>query len=92
MARRPGRFGERKLVRYQVRGHWRDKDLIRKAAMILARGGADAAYLRREIEYALDPDPEGGGIWRALRRSPLVGLDLNLEREVVPPRAIHFDE
>ena len=88
IARRRGRFGDRKLVRYEVRGRWKDKALIRKAAIILARGGADAAYLRREIEYAIDPDPQGGGIWRALRRSPLVGLDLNLEREFVPPRDI----
>ncbi len=88
MARRRGRFGERKLVYYEVFSSWKDRELMRKAAMILARGGADAAYLRREIEYAIDPDPQRGGIWRALRRSPLVGLDLNLEREVVPPREI----
>ena len=92
MARRRGRFGERTLVQYKVLGHWKDRDLICKAATILARGGADAAYLRREIEYALDPDPERGGIWRALRRSQLVGLDLNLEREVVPLRDINLFE
>jgi hypothetical protein len=88
MARRRGRFGERKLVRYEVLGHRRDKALIRKVAIKLARDGAEAVYLRSEIKYAIDADLQRGGVWRALRRSPLVGADLNLEREFVTGRDI----
>jgi len=38
------------------------------------------------MKQVSDQPPRRGGIWAALRRSPLVGANLNLEREVVPPR------
>jgi hypothetical protein len=35
-----------------------------------------------------DEPPRRGGIWAALRRSPAVGANLDLTREIVPERDI----
>jgi hypothetical protein len=83
------RLVERGISRYEVRGLDKDKQLVRLLAKRLAVDDADAARLRAEIvKQVADQPPTRGGIWAALRRSPLVGADLNLEREVVPPRDI----
>jgi hypothetical protein len=81
------------MARYEVRGLERDKALVRKLAKRLVENSADTERLRREIvrELAREPPPKfltGRDIWEAFRRSPLVGADLNLEREVVPPRDV----
>jgi hypothetical protein len=83
------RLSERGISRYEVRGLAQDKDLVRKLAMRLAANDAQAARLRAEIakEVAVD-QPRVGGLLAALRSSPLVGADLDLEREEVPPRDI----
>src|SRR6266436_66222 len=83
------RLVERGISRYEVRGLDKDKQLVRLLAKRLAVDDADAARLRAEMaKQVADQPPTRGGIWAALRRSPLVGADLNLEREVVPPRDI----
>jgi hypothetical protein len=83
------RLVERGINRYEVRGLDKDKQLVRLLAKRLAVDDADAARLRAEmVKQVADQPPTRGGIWAALRRSPLVGADLNLEREVVPPRDI----
>jgi hypothetical protein len=83
------RLSERGISRYEVRGLAKDKDLVRKLAKRLAVGDAKAARLRIEMLTQVADEPSRrGGIWAALRRSPLVGADLDLEREVVPPRDI----
>jgi hypothetical protein len=88
IARRRGQFGARAIVRYEVWGLRKDRELIRKVAKKLGRGGAEAAYLRREIECAVGTERQRGGLWGALRRSPFVGADLNLEREFTTGRDI----
>jgi hypothetical protein len=83
------RLAERGLARYEVHGLEQDKELIRKLASRLARSDAEVAQLREEMAKAVAERPlSGRQIWEALRRSPLAGADLNLEREVVPPREI----
>ena len=83
------RLAERGITRYEVRGLAKDKELVRKLAKRLAAEDTDAARLRTEVLKRIsDRPPTRGGIWAALRRSPLVGADLNLEREVVPPRDV----
>lgn len=83
------RLAERGISRYEVRGLAKDKELVRKLAKRLAADDANAARLRMEMfKQVADEPPRRGGIWAALRRSPLVGADLNLEREVVPPRDV----
>jgi hypothetical protein len=72
-----------------LRSAWldEDKELVRKLAKRLAVDDSDASRLRAEMaKHVSDQLPTRGGIWAALRRSPLVGANLNLEREVVQPR------
>jgi hypothetical protein len=83
------RLGERGFSRYEVRGLEQDKELVRQLAKRLAANDADAARLRAEmLKQISDEPPRRGGIWAALRRSPAVGADLDLTREVVPERDI----
>jgi hypothetical protein len=83
------RLAEHGISRYEVRGLAKDKELVRKLAKRLVADDAEAARLRTEImKQVSDEPPRRGGIWAALRRSPLVGAELNLEREVVPPRDV----
>src|ERR1700745_4171679 len=83
------RLAERGISRYEVRGLARDKELVRKLAKRLAANDASAVRLRTEmLKQVADEPPRRGGIWAALRRSPAVGADLDLTREIVPERDI----
>jgi hypothetical protein len=81
------------IDRFEVRAPAADKPLIREIARRLAQGDVE---LRREIKRDLtathQPEAGGvsekGGIWRAFRNSPLVGVDIDLERKPLPPRDI----
>ena len=85
------RLAERGVSRYEVRGLTKDKDLVRKLAKRLAADDANAARLRAEILKQVADDPSRrGGIWAALRRSPAVGADLDLTREIVPERDVNW--
>ena len=75
------RLSERGLARFEVLGRDTDRDLIRALARRLAEDGADASRLRAMVGQAVSGDTPGkGGILAALRRSPLVGADLDLAR------------
>jgi hypothetical protein len=90
------RLGERGLARYEVRGLEQDKQLIREIAKRLTANDTAAEQLRAELKCQTgkqDPSATdnnwprtGKDLWDALRRSPLVGANLDLEREVVPIR------
>ena len=83
------RLAERGISRYEVRGLAKDKELVRKLAKRLSADDADAVRLRAEIMKQVSERPSArGGIWAALRRSPAVGADLDLTREIVPERDI----
>ena len=83
------RMRERGLARYEVRGLEKDKGLVREFAKRLAANDAEAERLREAVtKTPADWPRTGKDIWDALRRSPLVGADLNLERELVPPRDV----
>jgi hypothetical protein len=89
IAKHRRRLGERGLGRYEVRGLLQDKELVRKFAKRLATNDAEAARLRTEVSQRIRPHPlVSKDIWDALRRSPAVGADLDLSREVVPERDI----
>jgi hypothetical protein len=71
------------VVRFEVAAPARDKELIRGVARRLSEAGPGAEEVRAELrkltgESFLD---EVGGIWRALRESPLVGADVEFPRE-----------
>lgn len=75
------RLSERGLARFEVLGLSADRELIRSLAHRLAEGSAEAARLRGLVRQTIagEPPPKGG-ILAALRRSPLVGADLDLTR------------
>lgn len=82
------RLAERGLGRFEVRGLETDKELIRGIARRLAANDEEAGALRADLAGrigAAEP-PRVGGILAALRRSPLVGAELDLSREETPGR------
>ena len=75
------RLSERGLARFEVLGLDADRDLIRTLARRLTEAGPEAARLRAAVSRTIAGDPpEKGGILAALRRSPLVGIELDLTR------------
>ena len=81
------RLAQRGLSRYEVRGLADDKELVRDFAKRLAANDRAAAQLRLETAQKLGgKESARGGIIAALRRSPLVGADLHLDREVIAGR------
>lgn len=83
------RLKERGLTRFEVLGREADRDLIRSLARRLTENGPDAARLRVEVNRMVSGSSPGkGGILSALRRSPLVGADLDLGRGHVEGRDV----
>ena len=75
------RLKERGLARFEVLGLAKDRDLIRSLARRLAEDGPEALRLREDVSRTVEGAPQKkGGILAALRRSPLVGADLDLTR------------
>ena len=75
------RLSARGMARFEVLGLDADRDLIRSLARHLAEGGPEAARLRAAVSQTVaGKPPRKGGILEALRRSPLVGTDLELRR------------
>lgn len=75
------RLSERGLVRFEVLGLTTDRDLIRSLARRLAEDGPEASQLRIAVSQTIAGEPpKKGGILAALRRSPLVGADLDATR------------
>ncbi|MEO9062626.1 MAG: hypothetical protein ABI270_11380 [Nitrosospira sp.] len=83
------RLSERGLARFEVLGLDGDRDLIRSLARCLAEEGPEAARIRSAVSCTLSGyAPRTGGIVAALRRSPLVGSDLDLSRSHIEARKI----
>jgi hypothetical protein len=75
------RLTGRGIVRFELQAFEADRDLIRALARKLVEQGPDAGQIRRTVEQVVSGEPRGpGGILAALRRSPLVGADLDLTR------------
>lgn len=83
------RLNERGMARFEVLGLDADRDLIRSLARRLAQGDPQAARLRATVaRSAAGKPPRKGGILAALRRSPLVGAELELTRDRATGRGI----
>jgi hypothetical protein len=83
------RLTKRGIARFEVLGLAADRDLIRSVARRLAEDGPDSARIRAAIGRTISRDPPmRGGILAALRRSPLVGADLEFERSRETSRKI----
>jgi hypothetical protein len=75
------RLKKRGLARFEVLARSTDRELIRSLARRLAEDGAEADQLRAAVAQSMAGEPSRkGGIVAALRRSPLVGADLDLTR------------
>lgn len=75
------RQAQRGIARFEVQAPQADRALLRALARRLADGGPDAAQARATLERLVTGEPPPtGGILAALRRSPLVGADLDLSR------------
>ncbi|GJE16552.1 hypothetical protein [Methylobacterium marchantiae] len=83
------RLTQRGIARFEVVARETDRPLIRSIASRLTEDGPDAARIRTALTDALQGSPEKtGGILAALRRSPLVGSDLELNRDKGAGRGI----
>jgi outer membrane protein TolC len=83
------RLNERGMARFEVLGLDADRELIRSLARQLAENGADATRIRATMRRTISGEPpKKGGILAALRRSPLVGADLDVSRPVTHGRKV----
>ena len=83
------RLNRRGMARFEVLGLDADRELIRSLARRLAENRPDSARIRATVRRAISGEPPNkGGILNALRRSPLVGADLNLKRPVTGGRKV----
>ena len=81
------RLTERGLARFEVMGLASDRALIRSLARRLAKHDAEASRIRTALTTGIAGEPpRKGGILAALRRSPLLGADLDLRRPRVSGR------
>jgi hypothetical protein len=79
----------RGVARFEVLGLDADRELIRSLAKRLAENGADATRIRATVRRTIsDQPPKKGGILAALRRSPLVGADIDIDRSVTHGRKV----
>lgn len=84
-----GRLRRRGLSRFEVIGLDDDRELIRSLAKRLAEKGSEAGRIRAVVSQSIGTGPsKKGGILAALRRSPLVGVDLKITRPMVRGRKI----
>lgn len=75
------RLSKRGLMRFEVVGREGDRELIRSLARRLAEDSERARQLRAAVnETVSGQEPRKGGILAALRRSPLVGADIEITR------------
>jgi hypothetical protein len=83
------RLKQQGMARFEVLGLDGDRDLVRSLAKRLAGNGPDSARIRAAIRRTITGEPpKKGGILNALRRSPLVGADLDLKRPVTAGRKV----
>ena len=75
------RLQKRGLARFEVLGLDADRKLIRSLAKRLAQDDPEAGRIRFEVTRKVwDILPKKGGIVAALRRSPLVRIELKIDR------------
>jgi len=75
------RLNERGMARFEVLGLGEDRELIRTLARRLADEGPDAEGLRASVRRTIaGKEQSKGRILQSLRRSPLVGADVEFKR------------
>lgn len=75
------RQAQRGFKRFEVMALDGDRELIRSLARRLAEDGPEAEQARTAVKAVVEGEPpKPGGILAALRRSPLVGADVDVTR------------
>jgi len=82
------RLKQRGMARFEVLGLDTDRELIRSLATRLADNGPDSVRIRATVSRTISGEPKKGGILNALRRSPLVGADLDFNRPATQGREV----
>jgi hypothetical protein len=83
------RLSESGMARFEVLGVDADRELIRTLAKRLADNTQDSGRIRAAVRRTISGErPKKGGVLSALRRSPLVGAELNLKRAVTADRKV----
>ena len=82
------RLNQRGMARFEVLGRDADCELIRSLARRLAGDDPDSARIRASLRLSISGEQPKGGILNALRRSPVVGADLDLNRPVAQGRKV----
>jgi hypothetical protein len=83
------RLNPRGMARFEVLGLDADRELIRSPARRLAGDGPDSARIRATVRLTISGEQsKKGGILKALRRSPLVDADLDLNRPLASGRKV----
>lgn len=83
------RLARRGIERIEAKALEADRSLIRALGRKLAEDGPKAERLRAAVKTLVaDEPPVRGGILAALRRSPLVGADIDLSRPGIEGRRI----
>lgn len=78
------KLGERGVARFEVLGLDSDRELIRALARRLVETDPEATRLRAALGRAVSAMAQRkGGVLDALRRSPLVGAELDVARAPV---------
>jgi hypothetical protein len=76
------------MARFEVLGLDADRELIRSLAKRFAGEDSDSARIRAAVRRTISgKQPKVRG---ALRRSPLVGADLDLSRPMAPARKVEL--
>ncbi|MEH2561270.1 hypothetical protein [Bradyrhizobium sp. AZCC 2289] len=82
---------KRGMARFEVLALDADRDLIQSLARRLAEDDSEAVRIRAAVKRTIAGEPsQKGGILAALRRSPLVGVALNLARSLEAGRKTYF--
>jgi hypothetical protein len=84
------RLQKRGVARFEVLGLEADRVLIRSLAKRLAQDDPEANRIRSELVRSVSDMPKRGGILAALRRSPLAGAGLKMERSVEVGRKVNL--
>jgi len=82
------RLNKRGMARFEVLGLSTDRELIRSLARKLAENNVEAARIRASMSQVSYEPARKGGILAALRRSPLVGAELNFARPRIDGRRV----
>ena len=80
------RLSQQGMARFEVLARRTDRELIRSLARVLSEGGPKASRIRENLKRLAGGASSKGGVLAALRRSPLVGAELELTRPVIPGR------